>query len=148
MSNLIEQSLLALEQSGSNPFTKVLNESSEKPSIAHLAADHYHHVGMGSDYNDEASSKVKATHRKQAKEILSTVEKHYGKEAASDVEHHTNHAFSHDNSSGPAGSAGTHTAFAAKHLDGKGSAKHKEYVARLNHHGYETGSDTGMHTND
>ena len=86
--------------------------------------------------------------RKQAKEILSTVEKHYGKEAASDVQHHTNHAFSHDNSSGPAGSAGTHTAFAAKHLDGKGSAKHKEYVARLNHHGYETGSDTGMHTND
>ena len=148
MSNLIEQSLLALEQSGSNPFTKVLNESSEKPSIAHLAADHYHHVGMGSDYNDEASSKVKAAHRKQAKEILSTVEKHYGKETAKDVTHHTNYAFSHDNMSGPGGGEGTHKKFAEKHLGGVGSTQHKEYIARLQHHGYETGSDTGMHTND
>jgi hypothetical protein len=125
--------------------TEELSESTA-PSLAHLAADHYHHVGTGSDYNDGATEKEKRQGRKDAKETLKTVEKHYGKDTAKDVAHHTNYAFDHDNSSGPGGGAGTHKKFAEKHLGGVGSAHHKEYVARLHHHGYETGD--GIHTND
>lgn len=148
MTNLIEQSLLALEQSGSNPFTQILNESEQKPSLAHLAADHYHHVGTGSDYNDGATERQKSAGRKAAKETLKTVEKHYGKDTAKDVADHTNYAFDHDNSSGPGGGAGTHKKFAEKHLGGVGSAQHKEYMTRLHHHGYETSDDDGGHYND
>jgi hypothetical protein len=123
-----------------------LDEAVAKTSIAHLAADHYHHVSSGSDYNDDATPKQQSAHRSKAKEILKKVEQHHGAEAAKDVESHTNHAFEHDNMSA-GGSAGSHTKFADKHLGGKGSAQHKEYTSRLEHHGYETGSDTGMHTN-
>lgn len=121
-------------------------EEETKPSLAHLAADHYHHVGTGSDYNDGATEKEKRQGRKDAKETLKTVEKHYGKDTAKDVAHHTNYAFAHDNASGPGGGAGTHKKFAEKHLGGVDSAQHKEYIARLHHHGYETGD--GIHTND
>jgi hypothetical protein len=145
MSDLINQTLVALENTDktSNIFTI---DEAVKPSIAHLAADHYHHVSMGSDYNDDATSKEKSAHRSKAKTVLAKVEKHHGAEAAKDVESHTNHAFEHDNMSA-GGSKGAHTKFADKHLGGKGSVSHKEYTSRLEHHGYETGSDTGMHTN-
>lgn len=168
MSNsLLDQALKAMNASGltSNAFTQenkqpvveepvveetveYVNEAASKPSIAHLAADHYHHVGTGSDYNDGASSREKSAGRAKAKSTLAKVEHHYGKEAAKDVEHHTDHAFAHDNMSGPGGTEGTHKKFADKHLGGKGSAQHKEYTDRLAHHGYEIGPDTGMHTND
>jgi hypothetical protein len=124
-----------------------LDEAVAKTSIAHLAADHYHHVGSGSDYNDDATPKQQSAHRSKAKEILKKVEQHHGAEAAKDVEHHTNYAFAHDNTTGPGGDAGTHKKFAEKHLGGVGSAHHKEYTSRLEHHGYELGSDSGMHTN-
>jgi hypothetical protein len=147
MSDLINQTLVALENIDKTSNIFIIDEAASKTSIAHLAADHYHHVGSGSDYNDEATSKQKSAHRNKAKDILKKVEQHHGAEAAKDVESHTNYAFAHDNSSGPGGSAGTHKKFAEKHLGGVGSAHHKEYTSRLEHHGYETGSDTGMHTN-
>jgi len=126
--------------------TEELSEATV-PSLARLAADHYNHVSSGSDYNDDATPKQQSYHRSKAKEILKKVEQHHGAEAAKDVESHTNHAFEHDNMSA-GGDPGSHKKFADKHLGSKGSPQHKEYMNRLDHHGYETGSDSGMHHND
>jgi hypothetical protein len=123
--------------------TEELSESTA-PSLAHLAADHYHHASSGTQYNDGATSKEKSAHRSKAKDILKTVKQHHGAEAAKDVKSHTEDAFEHDNYSA-GGSDESHKKFADKHLGGKGSPQHKEYVNRLGHHGYETGSDSGMH---
>ena len=142
MSDLINKTMEVLDF---NETSNIFTEAVSKPSLAHLAADHYHHVGTGSDYNDGASSKEKSAGRAKAKSTLAKVEKHYGAETAKDVEHHTDYAFAHDNTSGP-GAAGSHKEFANKHLGGVGSTHHKEYIARLEHHGYEIGdSDSGVH---
>lgn len=126
---------------------EIVSEAKEKPSIAHLAADHYHHIGMASDYNDEGTDKQKAAAKKKANDILAKVKEHHGEEAAKDVAKHSEHAFEHDNSTTGSGKK-EHAAFADKHLGGKGSAEHKKYKSQLDKHGYETDSGSGMHTEE
>ena len=126
--------------------TEELSEATV-PSLAHLAADHYNHVSSSSEHNDEATPRQQSYHRSKAKEILKKVEQHHGAEAAKHVKSHSEDAVEHDNMSA-GGSPGSHKEFADKHLGGKGSPQHKEYIKRLDYHGYETRSDSGMHHND
>jgi hypothetical protein len=126
--------------------TEELSEATV-PSLAHLAADHYNHVSSSSEHNDEATPRQQSYHRSKAKEILKKVEQHHGAEAAKHVKSHSEDAVDHDNMSA-GGSPGSHKEFADKHLGGKGSPQHKEYIKRLDYHGYETRSDSGMHHND
>tara|TARA_R100001369_G_C3202466_1_gene146113 strand:+ start:87 stop:491 length:405 start_codon:yes stop_codon:yes gene_type:complete len=106
-------------------------------SLAAMAADHYHHHGMGSDMNDDATDSQRAASRKKADQIHAKIKSQHGGAAASAVKSHTNSAFNHDNGQVSSGNMKSdHKSFADKHLGGSGSADHKAYKAKIKSHGY------------
>ena len=126
MSDLIKATVQTLDE------MYHIDEETKKPSLGSLAADHYAAAGKS----------------KKTKSVRDSIEKHYGKETADAVHHHTTHAYTTDETSGGKVPKHFHSNFIDKHLGGKDSAEHKAYKSRLEKHGLDGGShQTEKHFN-
>lgn len=116
-----------------------ISEEDNKPSLGALAATHWHHhtfAEHGENLNDMTPNAT-GKHRKKAKDILAKIEQHHGKEAATAVAQHSEHASDHDADTYNEQPKGFHKDFVAKHLGGHGSLEHKAYQAQHKKHDKE-----------
>jgi hypothetical protein len=129
MTDLINQTLVALENTDktSNIFT--IDEAAAKPSIGKLAADHAEaHQATEEDGDHDKRPAIEAK-----------IMKHYGRGTTEAIKDHSGRVNDVENKSGPGGPSyiNFHGKFIKNHLGGHGSAEHKEYQKRMAHHGHE-----------